>query len=871
MVAVLLGVCARAQASEAISAADLPVAPRAHVSHHQGSAEAAQSKAVTPEKTVTPADVPPPVPASSTPSSSIPSSSIPAPVRATPDDQGFSGRTLQLEVFINGVSTKMIGSFMTLDNDRLMITRKELKGVGLRPDKNGADEEWIVLNSLDGMAYRYDEPRQRLDIEASDARRLPHELDGRGPVDPLDAPTSGYGAALNYLLFATSTQEQSGGAFQFAGASMQLDGRIFTPFGYMQQGYIIGKTLNAQMEALRLDTTFVHHDVASARTYRLGDFISGGMSWSRPVRLGGFQIERNFGIRSDLVTAAMPSISGSAAVPSSIEVYVNNVRTMAREVPAGPYQVSNIPGMTGAGEARIVVRDASGREVTSQVPFYASSRLLAPGTLDYSAQIGVPRFNYAAQSFSYAPWPMMIGSLRYGMTDQMTLESYGEWGGGTANGGVGLITTYGNLGTFSLAGRLSQYGAQTGGMIYSAFETQLWGMSFQASTQRTFGTFEDLASVTARTSSSTFSWNSVSLDVLRLDPFANVDSASLLSATTSTRVPRAMDRVSVGIPLLKGRSGLGLSFLNVERDRGDVSHIFTANYSQLVGERAVLSVNAFTDVGSKRSLGIYANVSFPIGAGAQASVGTSTTNSGTSVNVDVSKPLSQKVGDYGWRARRSDGGDSSGMGGAASYRSHVGRVEVSGETYTGGSRVSGEVEGSLTLTRSGIQMGNRIDESFAVVNVGSPDVPVYHENRLVGVTGMNGKLLVPDLVPYQKNKISIDTTKLPVSARVGQTQTSIVPAEQAGVDIDFGVHAGARSVVAVLTDAAGKPLAAGLKGRVLDTDRRVAIGYDGQVFLDDVKDSNTILVDLLDKECRVSFSYQGAGEGQDVIGPFICQ
>jgi len=119
-------------------------------------------------------------------------------------------------------------------------------------------------------------------------------------------------------------------------------------------------------------------------TYRAGDTITRGLAWTRPIRMGGVQVQRSFGLRPDLVTLPLPPLSGSAAVPSTVEVYVNNLKTFSQEVGTGPYRLSNIPAVTGSGMARVVVRDSAGREIESTLPFYASASLLAPGLTNFS-------------------------------------------------------------------------------------------------------------------------------------------------------------------------------------------------------------------------------------------------------------------------------------------------------------------------------------------------------------------------------------------------------------------------------------------------------------------------------------------------------
>jgi len=48
-----------------------------------------------------------------------------------------------------------------------------------------------------------------------------------------------------------------------------------------------------------------------------------------------------FNIRSDLVTMPLPSVSGSAAMPSSMDVYINNLHRDSSELPAGPYRITD--------------------------------------------------------------------------------------------------------------------------------------------------------------------------------------------------------------------------------------------------------------------------------------------------------------------------------------------------------------------------------------------------------------------------------------------------------------------------------------------------------------------------------------------------
>jgi outer membrane usher protein len=787
------------------------------------------------------------------------------PAQADPDPSG--GRALQLEVLVNGEPRQMIGSFQELPDGGLAATRKELTEVGIKPPGEGADDELIPLAGMGEVAYAYDEPRQRIEITASDERRMPHVIDARGRVEALPATQSGYGAVLNYTLFGSSTADWEDKLFSFNGGSAQLDARVFTPVGYLQQTAIVGTTLFDDAEVLRLDTAYVFTHADSATTSRAGDLISRGPLWARSIRLGGIQVERDFLLRPDLITAPLPALSGSAAVPSTVEVFVDGTRTFSRNVPAGPYAISNLPAISGGTGARVVLRDASGRIVESTLPFFASPQLLREGLLDYSVQAGFPRFAYAIKSNEYGEKPVGLGSIRYGFNDNLTLEAHAEGGAGLINGGIGAVTNAGGFGVLAVAGRASHAGRDTGFQSYLSFETRLLGFSIGASSQRSFGPFQDLASITAQLAYADDPQSRPgrgSRDPTVLDPLTTGSIARL------GRPPRALDRVSIGTQLPFARASLAVSFVNLERDAGDRARILAASYSQTLWKQASLSLTAFTDIENGKDAGFFAGLTMPLGEDVQASVGATGNDNGQFITADASKTLGQEPGSYGWRVRNAQGRDQAYRSAAGAYRSEYGQAEAAVEQFGGGTRVSAEAQGAIVAVPSGVFLSNKVDDAFAVVDVGAPDVEVFHENRSIGKTGASGKILVPSLRSHQKNRIKMDPTNLPVDAHVTRTDEIVVPGRKAGVTLDFGVEAESRDAVLILHDRDGHTLPAGLRAQLDGQGEPVIIGYDGRAFLRGLARSNTVVVELPEGECRASFDYAPEPGRQVVIGPVPC-
>ena len=55
------------------------------------------------------------------------------------------------------------------------------------------------------------------------------------------------------------------------------------------------------------------------------------------------------------------------ALVRTADVFVNNMKIYSQDVGSGPYQITNIPALTGASTARIVLQDSAGRMVETSV------------------------------------------------------------------------------------------------------------------------------------------------------------------------------------------------------------------------------------------------------------------------------------------------------------------------------------------------------------------------------------------------------------------------------------------------------------------------------------------------------------------------
>jgi outer membrane usher protein len=739
-------------------------------------------------------------------------------------------QTMLLAVIVNERATDKIVEFRQRGGD-LVATRSELRGLGLQVPP-GPDNGEIALGRLTGLKFRVDQRQQVLHISVPVETLALTRINAQEKSSLRDVPiTRDRGAVLNYDVFAMAAKGSVSGSGVF-------EGRLFTPAGLLT-GTMLATAGNDYASVRRLDTTYTFADPYRLRRYSVGDVITGGLPWTRPVRFGGLQFSTDFGLRPDLVTFPLPTLSGQAAVPSTVDVLVNGVQQLSRGIDPGPFSVQQLPVVTGAGTITLLVKDASGQQRVETLPFYASGALLAPGLTSLSAEIGALRKYYATDYDSYDEIAAQ-GTLRYGMSSMATLEGHVEATARLANLGAGAVFDLGHFAIMSVGAGLSRYEQETGALLYGSVERLTSRYRLAASAQLTDERYRDIAGING-------------------DKPARL----VVQAAAGLNLPRI--------------GSLGAAFTHVERKAGLAGQQSMQHSSTLSGtfSRQLFSDAYFYGTGFYRfdesgSSGVVVGFTTRFGetttAGASASAGPN----GTSVDLSLSRPAIDP-GDVGWQAYASQGTSSRAMA-EVSYRAPYALLSAGVDQHDGQVATRMRAEGAVALLRGRILASNRIQDSFALVDTsGIPNLRVLRENRPAGKTDAHGQLLISDLRSFEANKITIDPADLPIDADARSTTLFVRPYDRSGVLARFNIKQESTALV-TLHDAAGAPLPLGSTAVLAATRARMPVGYDGQVYVVGIARQNTLTVTLPNqKRCIVSFAFQPVRGSVPEIGPLICK
>jgi outer membrane usher protein len=589
----------------------------------------------------------------------------------------------------------------------------------------------------------------------------------------------------------------------------------------------------------RLDSRWTYSDPQRLWTWTAGDLISGGHYWNRPVRMAGLQWRRNFDVRPDLITIPVPRFAGSAALPSSVELYVNNILQYGDAIDSGPFVLDSLPRIGGAGVATLVVTDALGRTTETSAPLYVDHRRLAPGLTDFSFEAGVLRTDFEGGWDDYGDNPVASASWLQGISGTFTFEAHAEAGqdlGVAGIGGVWSPDSRWGLFTASLAysngeginernksGRQYSLGYQWFGPIFG-FDVQ--------SLRRSRG-YRDLAD----------------LDTDR---------------TLIERWLNAQDRATVW--LQTGRGSLAYSYLRHRDHRGQLSpreffSTHSLSWTQNIGARLSVSAAVFKDdySGSGGSL----TFSIPLEHLLYASISAQRRSGG---DIDPSAQLRRTApydGGWGWWLR---GGDSDGdyAQAAVEVRGRYGEARAGLDWDHGERGYFLEAGGSIAAMDGKFIASRRIHDAFALVSTGVADLPVLSENRLYGRTDSEGYLLIPELRGWQRNRIGIDPDQLGPNFFIGELEQLTVPPDHTGQLVQFTLEQLQPAIVTLL-DQSAAPLAAGSRALVVQNgvSSVLPVGFAGEIYLQDISAGAQIEVQRNGRVC--SYAVSSVNEASTVL------
>ena len=752
----------------------------------------------------------------------------------SPAQRGFTAETPASEVaeerlfavYLNGQDVHDTGLFLHREDGLLLARAEDLERWHLHVPSSApflhAEETYYALNEMTGLSYRIDESLQTVYIEAR-PEVFTRTILNESSASFAESPPAPLGGFLNYdiSLQHSASRRQLGGL---------LEQGIFHDGG-VGVNTLLAQDLSAHPTFIRLDTTWTIDKPSWLASLRFGDAISGGSGWVRSVRFGGVQWATNFAIHPEFISFPLPALSGEAVLPSTVDLYVNNILRLRRDVPAGPFTINHVPVVTGAGDISLVVRDLLGREQVITQAYYAGPRLLSRGLHEYSYEAGFIRKNYGLTSTDYGHF-LAVGTHRLGITDQFTGEVHGEFlpTQQTLGFGGAVLSPTAGVWHAAVAGSHSDRGEGT-----------LFTLGFERQSSR---------------------WS--------LGGRLQVASARFtqLGQQPRTTPPKLLSQLFLSLSLHPYGS-LGVNYLQQEnRSKPDVT-VLNTNYNLSLGNLGFLNLFFSYPLqnGERPTFGIF--FTRPLGERTSASLSTTVQRNNTQTVLQLQRNLPLGSG-IGYRLL-AGAGDTRRMEAGLSLQNDVGTYVIEAAHVQGQTSFRGNINGGLTLLGGKAFFTRRVTDSFALVQVpGYPNVRVYADNQLVARTDAAGNALIPHLRPYERNPIRIEQADLPLDAQIDTTQLNAIPSFRSGLLLPFPVRRSDGALLTVLLDD-NMPLPAGAVVQIVGQRQPFPVALQGEVYITGLTAMNHLSASWRGQSCEFLVPFPETIEPLPHLGTFRCK
>ncbi len=647
-------------------------------------------------------------------------------------------------------------------------------------------------------------------------------------------PESSTGFTMDYDL----SLQDSGSSLGMGQAAL-FQPTVFSPAGFLTSGITYADFEfeppsgdNLPNDWTRLETTWGRDIPSKMLSVRIGDSTTGTGTWGRAIRFGGFRIGTNFATQPNLITFPLPSIEGITAIPSALDLYVNNTLAYSEDIPSGPFSIRDVPVVSGSGQVHVVIRDILGREQVLVQDFYASPELLRKGLMDFSFSAGVSRKDFGIKSNNYGDVLAEMTS-RKGLTNSFTLEGRTEFSEQHFNAGLTGFYQAGRFGIVTTGFALSVDDDSNDGTLYTlGYEYLGDQIRFNANV---LGTSDDFMQ---------------------------------LGFSDGAKPPQLQAALGIGYHQ-RTVGSYGATFVRQDFHDGlsrDIATLtFLKTFTNLVSFSATAS---FINTESGDDVAGSVNFSVPLGGRRSFNTSLRYDQEDFGARAEVRSELPVGTG-YGYRV-------SAETGFFEVYEADV-DFQNDFQTYTLEARsFDGEfawragVAGSFAYLDGDTYFARQLFDGFVVVDLADySDVRVYLENQEVGTTNKEGKVLLPGLRPYQTNRLRIDARDLPMNTRITALATEVAPYFRSGILVEFPIGP-ARAGILRLIDEAGQPIRAGAVATIDGRSEIFPVGKDGLLYLTGLDSSKHVRVKWNGDRCELEVPAPVGDEPLPDLGEHTC-
>jgi outer membrane usher protein len=696
--------------------------------------------------------------------------------------------TITIDVTDDPFATQ-IDRFAFIDQVEDFLTEEGAEALNGLPDDNG---KFTIGDLFDiGITAEFDSAELvlRVDIDPRLRKALALSMTNRGRPPSSLGGTLGPDAVSGYINLRTgydNVHETSGnGETGRRDARVEFSGALALPESALDYRFSYNEESSRPWQRGDLRVLRDLPDRALRWTY--GDLSFPTTNYQAFVPMGGVTFARNYALQPYVVTEPVTSNQFVLRTPSTVEVVVNGAVVRSFRLPAGRYDLRDLPLGSGVNDVILRITNDVGEVEELKFSLFFDADLLGPGIDQFSASLGMPAEEMTGHRTYDTSRATFSGNYRRGISQTLTLggdlqgNKNQQLLGGQALWATGIGTIEGRLATSYIEGANADVAARLGYRRRGTAGTM--NRNFDLSLAYTGQRFAALGSTQP-----------------------NGNAAFDTSVRYSQRLPMKLSG-SVGGTFRLAR--------NSARNSGNVS----ASLSRQLARGANLSLDVQR---SRDNTGLYDNRAFLSLNISLAGTG-QTISSTRDTNTGVSRV------DWAYRPERVIGG----VAASAGVQRSSGNNRLTGELSRTGYRAEASISHDVTVPRNNESEAERVTSArigtalvFAGghVAVSRPVTDAFalivpHPSLKGQTVGINprgerayvaeadrfGPAVVPDLSSYQVRRVLVDVPDLPIGAELGKDVFDVVPTVRSGTTINVGTAASVLIEFTIVDDA-GEPI-----------------------------------------------------------------
>ena len=702
------------------------------------------------------------------------------------DDMIKPGRHYVL-VYVNGkkISTENIEFKQYKDSLAPCFSQQDISKFNLDYDKlkfiGGMSSEcFFIENILDGAYATLDPDDERLDVNIPQIY-LSSKSDDYIYPSQWDRGVNSY--ALKYNMNMTSIREKNyDNTYSYNGYFQQhLNLYSWRIYGNNSLSARNNSTMKNKFYDL-----FAENSIASIKSnLTVGEINTNGdyFNW---VKYRGVKLSSDNRMNATSLSGFAPSIRGVASSPSLLSVEYNGRVIYEKNIPAGEYNIQDLPRTYGNGYLNVILTGADGARTVQEIPISTISSLIRPGSYEYSLNIG------SLDSMYPGNYWLTQADIKYGINNNLTMYS-------------GLQSIYPNDYAQAMIG--GTLNTKIGGVsleYYRSFSdekiTEGSSCGLFCDDKIVLNYEEDISLIDANLSLSVTRY--LDKNYFELSDFMANKYSYNINRSSDNYQNRQVSNLSLRKSLPENYGGISASgyYTTPWKGSGADTYGYSLSYNNNIGKLSYnISFFSYRNRDNKLDNTFSISLDIPLETKKKnLNLTSSYINYADSHNTRVSLVSNDKSLDEAnynfWMDRGTV--NSFGNGGSLSYNNGRNTKQAGYSKNENSEMIYGNINGAIVLHDGGITSASELGKTFAIVKaIGAEDINIASNSNIK--INSSGYGIVPYMSPYKKNYITLDSKKSKNMSEVEENRLLVIPDNGSSPLVEFKVNKIGKNIIKI--------------------------------------------------------------------------